>query len=273
MSEDDDFSAPLTAEILSDVATRFFDARRELERSVELFDTLAAHLLEKRETVIRRAGALNFLLLQGKGARAFYHDLKVEEPGLLLAPPELPDNPPPRVPMMIGGGRRYARMVLETYGVLQMACEDYLGGIPGTGSETASDLRTTASYRVLESLCREINQRIARAELGMTPTDTLQFARRLTVGMSHTISESAVAPLAGYAQRLEEQLAYKPIDFEALGLPPLPRLPPSNTARGVIVSFCQDLYRHERPRIQAIITKIKGRARHAAAAIAPPPDT
>ncbi len=252
MSEADDFSAPLTAEILSDVATRFFDARRELERAIELFNELATLLRQKRDEVLRRSGTLNFLLLRGKGSRAFYHALKVEEPGPLLAPQAVPGVPPPRIPRVLGGARRYARMVSETYAELQIACEVYRCGSADTRCEATADIRDTASYQFTQTLCQEINRRIARASAGMTPTDTLQYARRLTAGDSQTI-----APLPGYAQRLEEQLAYRPIVFKSLGLPPFPSLPPPSGAHATITTFCHDLYQREGPRIQDLFVEIR----------------
>lgn len=252
MPEIDDCSTPLGVEILSDVARRFFETRRELERAIGLFETLAAQLRIKRSEIDRLAGAVNYLLLRGRAVRPFYHALSVEDPGPLLGASAAMDRPLPKTPWYMGRATGYSRMVITLYTDLQASCEGYQRGLSRGSSGESEEIEAQPSYELLVVLGREINDRIARAAMDSSPADTLQYARQfMPAGMLP--QNGGAAPMPGYAQRLEENLAFRPLVFDRTGILPLPLLPPPSRVNARIATFCKGLYRRERHRIGRLL--------------------
>jgi hypothetical protein len=92
MGFNDDFIDPLVEEILTDVAGSFFENRRLLDEKIDLFHSYV-QALHFKETEVRNAAALlNYLLLRGDQAPAFYEMLRVEGTLLTAAGAVVPQN-------------------------------------------------------------------------------------------------------------------------------------------------------------------------------------
>jgi hypothetical protein len=254
MTTSDDFTAPLTEEILADVAGRFFGSRRELDAWLETFESVVAAVREKANRVAQRAGVLNRLLLQGKAVRAFYHELAIDAVAPLLAhdSPLVGQLPPAK--WYLRGGMRYAQWVMAAYGQLRDTVVDYREGgwNSVTDADTDVELASTASLRLVRVLADEINKRIDTVNQDMNPADTLQFARGLACQWPAPAdgASDVCVPFCDYSNSYNRKLAFTPIALEALQLPDYPALPPlDHHRRRMIAAFCRALFHRERHRI------------------------
>lgn len=235
----DGYADGLVEETLLETATTFFGARVALEQEIELHQKAAAELAKVEEGVLRRASALHFLLLGGAAAKEFYSLLGVK-PGHLLDAAAIAerDTSDLKIPFALTLPGRYSKLVVKTYEALVHAADIYRHGEYYTDEEGRK--RVTVNYDQLQKWCHRLNNEIKALNANHSPTGTMCFVK----GLDPTLIEKqrlTEATLQGYAEELDRELAFKPVECIALNYLAAPELPGIDAVRGTIVQFSRAL--------------------------------
>ncbi|WP_461208360.1 hypothetical protein [Desulfocurvus sp. DL9XJH121] len=245
----------LVEETLVEAATTFFGARVALEKEIERYEDATARLERVEEGVLRRAATLHFLLLEGAAVQEFYELISVE-PGHLLDAAEVVDRGVSelKIPFGLTRASRYAGLVLAAYEDLDRAVEAYLHGEYYTDSHGRK--RVSVNYAQLQEWCGKLNAKIQALNSDHSPTGTLCFVKGLdpTLLKRESLSE---ATLEGYAQELDRELAFKPVECFALNYLAPPELPGEEAVRGVIRRFCKGLCSKAPQEVADILRRFK----------------
>lgn len=234
------YAEGLVEETLVEAASTFFGARVALEREIEHYEDEARKLKRVEDGVLRRASALHFLLLDGAAAEEFYELIGVR-PGHLLDAAQVArrDATGVDVPFALRPSSRYAKLALAAYEALVHAVDAYLHGEYYTDSHGRK--RITPNYGRLQKWCHDLNAKIEALNSDHSPSGTLCFVKGLDPSLieKQRLSE---ATMAGYAQELDRELAFKPVECLALNHLVAPELPGVDAVRDVIMEFCRGLY-------------------------------
>lgn len=257
MGKLDDFTKALSDEALAEMAESFFGARKDVETEKELFQVRVERVRQKGRLALDRAALLHALLLDGAAAGAFYAQLGVDPGGLL----SLVDPNRARLflarPVALTARGRYAAYVLDAYATVQESFGDYLHGQTFDDMERRERKVQTMSFLELRAWCAEINKAVKRVNDQMPPSMVLEYAHNLDV---EAVAKEAMtgATLDGFADGLDRGLRIPPIDWDALGLAPLPELPPPREVGRLVRRFAKDLYGQARPQIEALFARLAG---------------
>ncbi|MFZ0242046.1 MAG: hypothetical protein WAL90_10405 [Desulfobacterales bacterium] len=253
MAISDDFSDPLVEEILTDVAGTFFEKRRQLDDKIDLFYSYAKELQLKETSVDSAAAFLNHLLLQGRQAPAFYKMLGVEESFFTAAGTRSMPAAPACMPFAIGARARFVKLVVSVYAALQHSCAAYLHG-RSSPEPTAEPQPTAAYYDLVVEMHRLVNAEISRVNDSVSPSCTLQFAKRLN---PQATQKERITGGGAAVQSLDEKLCYRAIELDSLSLKKYPELPEAGTVLPALERFCNTLYKMHGQEIKAIVAEMK----------------
>lgn len=230
----------LVEETLLETATTFFGARVALEREIEHYHEAAEKLTRVEEGVLCRAATLHHLLLHAEAAREFYQLIGVK-PGHLLDAAEVArcDFSGIEIPFAFTRRSRYAKLVLAAYAALVRASAAYLHGEYYTDSEGRK--RVSVNFGQLQKWCHDLNEKITALNRDHSPTGTLCFVKGLDPSLieRQRLSE---ATLDGYAQELDRELAFKPVECISLNYLAAPELPGVDAVRDIVLRFARGLY-------------------------------
>ncbi|NEP77028.1 MAG: hypothetical protein F6K39_01925 [Okeania sp. SIO3B3] len=229
-------------ETISEMATSFFGARKEVESLLERIEVLTKDLEPLAERVREYARALNGLLPPGK-VTAVYRAVGVESEAFV----NVPEGPAAEVPkggFAFSGAGRFAERGLTAYQTLHHALDLYQHGeyLPDPDAPEGSQGRKTLTPNLttLKRLVLATNQRID--DVNQAPSHVLGYLRKLDV--AETVKEKTTgATIGDYADAVDANMAYTPVDLGALGLPEWPDLPPLADVRKLLTKVLKDLYR------------------------------
>lgn len=226
-------------ETISEMATSFFGARKEVEDLLERIDALTAELRSQAGGVQARIRAVNALLPEN-GRAGFYRAVGVDPQPFL----DLPDGPvaePPKGGFALTASGRYAAQGLAAYQALFEALEMYLHGEYTPDPDSPGHMRLSPNLDLLKRLVKSVNQRIQ--DVNQTPSHVLGYLRKLNV--AETSKEKYTgATLGDFADRADASLAYTPVDPAGLGLPEWPDLPLLKNVRAPLSKLLKDLHRN-----------------------------
>lgn len=255
MAISDDFSDPLVEEILTDVAGTFFEKRRQLDDKIDLFYSYVKDL-QRKETDVRSAAAfLNHLLLRGRQAPAFYKTLGVEDALFTAAGTEPAPAALAGMPFAFGIRARFVKLVVNAYTVLQKSCGAYLHGHGGP-DPTAQPAPVDVYYDLVLEMHRLVNAEICRVNDSVSPSCTLQFAKRLN---PQAAQKEKITGGGAAVRSLDEKLCYRTIELDALSLKKYPELPETGSVLPALERFCKALYKTHGKDIKAIVTDLHAR--------------
>ncbi|MFZ0613556.1 MAG: hypothetical protein WAM73_15060 [Desulfobacterales bacterium] len=256
MAISDDFSDPLVEEILTDVAGSFFEKRRQLDDKIDLFHSYVKDL-QLKETSVRSAAAfLNHLLLKGRQAPAFYKMLGVADAFFTAAGTRSTPAALAYMPFAIGARARFVKLVANAYAALQKSCTAYLHG--RSSPEPAAEPKPAdVYYDLVLEMHRLVNSEINRINVSISPSCTLQFAKRLNPQMTQKekITGGGIADVGS----LDEKLCYSAIELDSLSLEKYPELPEAGTVKPALERFCKNLYGMHAEETKAIVADLKAR--------------
>lgn len=256
MGFNDDFIDPLVEEILTDVAGSFFENRRQLDEKIDLFHNYVQALRLKEAEVRNPAALLNYLLLRGDQAPAFYEMLNVEGTLLTAAGAVVPQNAQLCMPLAIGFCNRFSKLVCNAYDTLQKSCAVYLHG-RSKADMTANPDPTKAYYYLVLEMHRLVNQEITRINASISPSCALQFAKKLNPQVLQ--KEQITGGGASDTRSLDDKLCYATIDFDTLSLKSFPELPEVGVVLPEVKRFCEALCKNHGRKIKEVMADLKSR--------------
>ena len=229
-------------ETITEMASSFFGARKEVEDLLERIEALAKDLEPLAERVREHIRALNSLLPPGR-CEGVYRAAGVE-PEPFLSVPEGTVAEIPAGGFALSGSGRFAGRGLAAYQALQKSLELYRHGeyLPDSDAPDNSQGRKalTPNLASLKLLVAAANQRIE--DVNQTPSHVLGYLRRLNV--AETSKEKFTgATMADYADAVDANMAYESVDLTTLGLPEWPDLPPLEKVRKGLSKVLKDLHR------------------------------
>lgn len=241
----------LESEVLTEMAGTFFGARKGLEDMQEAFLHHAEELRAQAAKVYSRVFFLRALLLGQEGENALFAAL-----GLPAQFPEAQSQSGSRVwrpeslPFALLPSTRYIKAVLLAYVEVQHACEVYLSGEYEDDPEVKGRKRMKLHYKMIERLCRRLNERIAKINADMPPSSVLQYARNIST--VEQPGQGAITNSLG-AESLDKGLKFEALDFATLSLWKAPELPAPAACEEKLSAFAAAFYRSNKDKVRRVL--------------------
>ncbi len=257
MPDFEDLSESLKVEVLTEMADTYFGARRELDQLLERFDQLTDRLAKVAIQVMTQAGLLHELLLEDTGAPGFYRAVGVDPEAVPRSMGRETPAAPARLPLALTPRGRWLKAVKNAYTDYQILAHDYMHGHKEVDARDPRRKRTSLHYAQLADLAERINAKIHYVNEDLSMREALEYAKRL----DPVVMERE--RMAGGGQYHEEERSsdkdFVPIDFEHLGLRPMPELPEPKTAWKMAGSWLKAFYGEHGPEIRALMVRLASR--------------
>jgi len=230
----------LESEVLSEMAGTFFGARKALEDQTDDLMLMVDALRPLTAMVFSRVLFLRALLLGEEGETTLFaalglppqfQDVRVQS-GVRLWRPE-------KLPFALLPSSRFVKALLLAYAEVAHACEVYMSGEYVDDPEHKGRKRMSPHYKMVESLCRAVNKRVAKLNDEMEPSSVLQYARN--IGTQEQPGQGSITNLLG-AESLDKGLMFSPVDFAGLGLWRAPSLPALRDCEAKLTTFAKAFY-------------------------------
>lgn len=237
------------------MADNYFGARKRLDDLIDIFQSFAAACREKGRAVEAAAQFLNALLTSRAEATRFYKVIGIDDPEALLIPGAVNAGILDVLPNAFTQKGRYVQTVRRAYDVLQKQCEDYLHGPPDYQPEQEGAEYKEAHYDLMVNMAAAINQQIKKVNQNRSAGATLQYVRGFQPDWEQKAT-IAGASLTGFAEGVDQKLAYQPIRFEDFGLVLYPDLPTLRSVEKSIKKVCNDVYRRRSAMVKAVMSEL-----------------
>ena len=244
------FSEGLVQETLTEAAQTFFGIRRELEHEIELYREAAKRLAGVERLMLRKAGAVHYLLLNGEAVRDFYR--AVGAPPSHLPDMAEPDKTGLNKSWAVTGSGRYGKLLLKAYEALHQAADEYTNGRYYTDPRGSGRKLLTIHFLQLSGWCKRLNSRIEEVNDQNRPSATLCFVQGLDP-LAQDKARVTGGSTFGAECSLDRDLAFPPIECVAMTYVAAPALPPPDAAKKAVLAFAADLYRKHRAEIDALL--------------------
>ncbi len=262
MSNLDDFASGLVNEVLSEMATNFFGARKRMDDHLEHFEKLVNELRSLQLQVEQLADNFHFLLGGIGRSKQFYTLLGVKqgEPGF-----EFAEGIAPRIerfPRAITQRGRFTRLVLDSYAALQKEADAFINGRHQPHPKQPNRIILSLNFRQLKKFCKEINKAIEKMSQEMPVSSAIRYAQSFAnpaqADKERVTGAHCLLPLGKEGDTgLDASFAYQPIDFSAYGFREYCDLPSVDQAKPVIRAFCRELYANEKATVIKIMAAVK----------------
>jgi hypothetical protein len=150
----------------------------------------------------------------------------------------------------------FTQLVLEACADLRALREEYMLGRYIPDPENPGRMRVTVNYTSLQKFCERLNADIDRVNHQSSPSQILQYVKRFDV-IQEERANILGSGFDGRTALIDQRMAFEKIDFDALGLPAFPTLPPAAKAQATIKKFCRDLYRRRSAEILEMMRTLK----------------
>lgn len=236
-----DFADDLKHEVLTEMADNFFSRRCRLDERLENFEALRARVVKRAAPACDAVHRLRDLLLGRPAVDAFLA-------GLDLAPDRLPPasgakRPIPR-PLALTAAGRYRKAVSRAYEAMRREISQYNEGGYTADPRQPGRMMPVPGYDLLHNVAAKINAEIDAVNASQCPSDMIRFTKSLDPGRRE--QESACGSIADVC-RLNDELAFTPLDPDSFGVPRLPTPPPLDDVEEAL-SHLADAVRHSDPK-------------------------
>jgi len=246
----------LADETLKEAADHFFGERKSIEDALRVYRENVEKLRDIQMRVEACQANLHFLLNRGESGTvaAFYRQIGVDPDELPRPDPEASaDLKQLQLPRGFGSRSRYARLVCNAYSSFVTEAHDYMNGRYYDDPQDPRRKRITVNYRQLANFCREVNERIDKANQYNSPSQILQFFKQLDIERSE--KESQIGVPTHYS--LDEEMSYAPEDFACARLASYPDLPPLSQVEGRIKQFAAQVCSSSPDEIRRLLEMVK----------------
>lgn len=241
MTVDSGYADDLKHELLTEMAENFFSRRRRLDERLENFAVLQDRVARTGLRCLARWRSFRALLLDSEAGDRFLASLGFAVNRLLAFP-----LPEPTEPVGLGrslaltGAGRYRKTVLRCYRVLWQELVEYNEGSYAPDPLEPRRMRRIPGYEHLMELGGELNEEIAAVNASQCPSDMLQFTK--TLDPARLEQEHACNGASGCGDGLNRDLAYVPLDLQALAAPPLSVPPSPDAVAETLSDLARQLY-------------------------------
>jgi len=244
------FSEGLVLETLTEAAQTFFGARRDLEHEIEVYQEAVRRLSGVERIMLRKAGALHYLLLEGEAVRGFY--TAIGAPPSHLPDMAEPDKSGLRKSWAVTGAGRYGKLLFRAYEALFQAADEYANGRYYTDPRGSGRKLLTIHFLQMRDWCQRLNRRIAEINANNLPSATLSFVQGLDPSSLDKARVTGGSTFGPYCS-LDKDLAFPPIECVAMTYVAAPELPPPATAKKAVLAFAAGLYAAHRARLDRLL--------------------
>lgn len=213
------FADDLYTETMSEMAENFFSRRCEVEARLESFARIAGQVKAVGQQVLRRWRTFFLLLVDEQAVLDFCSGAGLDASGI----PALATGEPWRfkLPFAFTASGRYRKSVRFAYEAMRQATLDYLEGAYATDPKNPGRKVILPNYAGLRDMAGKINEEIKRVNIQM-PSSVLAYVKTLE---PETLEREALMAGGENMCRIDQEMAFPAVDFEALALPVLPAPP------------------------------------------------
>lgn len=258
MPENKSFMDDFYSETMTEMAENFFTRRRELETRMEGFARLSGEVRSYAVKALRRWRTFCMLLADDARTAEFLQGIGVD-PGGIPAIANQAGEPWRFKPLFALTARgRYRKSVRYAYRALCQATQDYMEGCYGTDPKNPKKKIVLPNYFALRDMAEQINREVATVNTAQCPSTVLSYAKSLDPAASER--EAVMGGMVGEnVCRLDESMAFHPVDFSALELPELPVPPPLDDIQDRLDEASSWAYCERRAEVQRVLALVTGR--------------
>ena len=240
MTSGSDFADDLKNEVLCEMADNFFSRRCRLDERLENFKALLGRVRKRAEPARMRVLALRRLLLDSPKVDAFLAGLGLD-PSLL--PADAGTIPQVSRPAALTAAGRYRKAVSRAYAAMRQEIAQYNEGGYAPDPRQPGRMAPLPGYDHLHGVADKINAEIEAVNASQCPSDLIRFTKSLEPGRLE--QESACGSI-GDASRLNNDLAFTPLDPKTFDVPRLPTPPPLDDVADALNALA-DAVRQDNP--------------------------
>lgn len=248
----DEWGDALVEEGLREAADTFFGTRKALDDEIDFFKSRVGKLADKAREIRSWFAGLNCLLGGEDNFRTLFDAL-----GVKLADESLYSQ---RVcslqfrrPRGFTRKGLYAKTVWEVYEALARQVEAYMHGVPFHDPAHPGRVLVSLNHAQVFRHCADINERIRGINESNRPSESLGFVRRMNPGER---DRENITGGGGQTWNLDRDLAFAPLDFDALELPVFPDLPMDDTARQTLSQCCGRIFSSQREHVETVFNEV-----------------
>ena len=246
----------LADETLTEAADHFFGQRVSIEEALQVYQERVDKLREIHMRVEACQANLHFLLRRGKDetVAAFYRQIEVDSDQVPNPDPQASaDLRQLQLPLGIGSKNRYSKLVCKAYSAFATEANDYMNGRYFDDPQDPRRKRITVNYKQLADFCKDVNERIEKANQYNTPTQILQFFKQLDT--ERLEKESLIGVPMHYS--LDQEMAFTPEDFACARLESYPDFPPVDQIEKSIKRYAALIFASAPDEIRNILEMVK----------------
>ncbi len=255
----DDYVDSLAEEVLTEMATSFFGARKQVDDSITVLERYAESLRKKEEEVEAAARFLAWMMVSPETPAEFYQSIGISQNTFPLEG-ELSDRfLPKEMPGALTAKGMFVKLTIHAYKTLHKLCDEYMNGKKSKEMEKYDPYAIDSGYRIMQGMCQLVNEQINKINSEMRPGQTLRYFKRFSpcTEAREDITGGMTFGASGSECRLNQALAFEPIDMKSFCLKEYPLLPTPDEAEGKLVSCCKKVWDSRRKEAQHIIEEVK----------------
>jgi hypothetical protein len=258
MGENKSFVDDFYHETMTEMADNFFSRRRELETRQEGFARLSGEVRSYSVKALKRWRTFCLLLGGCDAASDFLHSIGMDAQGVpdMAAQAGDPWRFKPQFGLTARG--RHRKGVRYAYRAMRQATQDYMEGAYGTDPKNPRKKIVLPNYRGLKDMAEKINADVDCVNTGQCPSTVLCYVKSLDPAAQE--KEAVTGGMTGESVcRLDEEMAFHPVDFAALELPELPVPPPLDGVQDRLDEASARAYSERRAEVERALALVTGR--------------
>ncbi len=250
MKNMDKFAENLMDETLKEAADTFFGKRKELEDDLEFLQQQAGELQKQAKGIEGIVSRLNYVLGRGKAAQEFWSSL--DSSALADFPADWEHDV--ALPRAWTGKGRFLGLVRSLYMQLAERIDAYTHGRYVEDQEVKGKKQLTTNLKSVTDFAESINAAIRDINACNRPDDVMAFARSMDV------EGSQKKKFAGgdLSYDFDQDLCFKELNMEDLGLARYPELPTDKKARQKLDEVSKAVYSKHKTEINEVLDDIYG---------------
>ncbi|SDL17555.1 hypothetical protein SAMN05660337_2354 [Maridesulfovibrio ferrireducens] len=250
-----DLSNALADEVLNDMADNFFGARKDIDDTMEYFESLSKQLFENVDEIFESCALLQKVCLGEVGYKEFW-DLAGINPELYNFPEQTECSSFDDTPSFsLTNKTEYTKWVSIAYHQLARRIEAYMNGLI-TDNEANHGRKMRSLNRMdFYLFAEDINRKIDKVNKNISPSDVLKFTKSLDP--ETVVKENITGCVGPDCSAIDSQMAFKPIVIEELGLPEFPDLPDGKHTPPFIQDFCSQMYSKNKSQVKVLLEQLQ----------------
>lgn len=248
----DEWGNALVEEGLREAADTFFGARKDLEDEIVFFKERIARLQTMLEEIRSWFAGLNCLLGNEEKSRFLFSTLDIQLPDEQLYTDQVCSLQFQR-PRSFTRKGLFTKAVWEVYSSLAALVEKYMQGVPYADPAYPGRVLITVNYNQVCKQCAELNVRIDQLNTNYRPSESLAFAKRMD---QELVDKERIIGGGAQSWVLDQDLAFKPLQFAHYALLNLPLMPTDTQAKAAVQACCAQIFSQKRSHVHAVLDEL-----------------